>query len=757
MLHGGTIAVYPLQIYSSALIFSPRNSLVRRKFSLETSDWLTRYHPARDEWDSSLFESDGLFPTAFSSDGTLLAFTSSAGWPDLDLQVWNVDHGTLVYSMPVSAELTSVAFNPTATHIAFSGWDVSSDFSGSDTASEGSGSTDLEQGIDSTGICLWNLATDSIDHVLRGHTDGVQEIVFSPDGILLASTSYDHTAKIWDVHSGSLRCTLAGQSGFPDISFSSDSNMVAALLDNSILKIWDGRNGHTRSVEAFEEVGSFSEESSLTFALDGHLYAAKGSCVVICDVYQTAIQRRVVLMDLDIDLSGILRNKFSSDGSVFAVHVVEEQKVYLWRTADLSLCGIVSAVSGPVECKFELSTDGTYIAISDHTNIRVFEVASGNESVVLKSGYIEGTKFAPHANTMASGSTWSGPITLWDLSQTASPTDASVTEHAHQIVASTDKTSIIFTSSTSGSRKSSLNSINFGQDHAPPSIKCVEYEHSIEKVQLLPGSQLAFVSAHVEDGYTTGYLLDSGAWARTPIPPCETLSVSPSGSYLALAGLDHRIHIRHTSMQDFTVCPTGHRTAVQMIQFSPSDKQLVSVSTDGQVLLWDTQGHSGPVVLEYGPGQRVAKIREAVFSADENMLACAYWDYSGIRSSVQLWNLGTGEKSRRLDSGPSPCPSPYRMRTLSFSPDGRYLRTAEKTFDLSGLPTASLDLGTPMIVEHRALAWITWHGKRVLKLPLRYRYEKYHSHDNILAIGCKEGGIAFLEFDPQKLREALGI
>ncbi|THY39315.1 hypothetical protein D6C99_08678 [Aureobasidium pullulans] len=751
VLHGGTIAAYPLQIYSSALIFSPQNSLVRREFSLETPDWLTRYHPARGDWDLSFSEFDGLFPTAFSSNGILLAFTSLAGRSGRDLQVWNVDHGTLVYSMPVSARLTSVAFNPTATHVAFSGWDVSSDFSGSDTASEGSGSTDLEQGIDSTGICLWNLATDSIDHVLRGHTDGVQEIVFSPDGILLASTSYDHTAKIWDVHSGSLRCTLAGQSGFPDISFSSDSNMVAALLDNSILKIWDGRNGHTRSVEAFEEVGSFSEESSLTFALDGHLYAAKGSCVVICDVYQTAIQRRVVLMDLDIDLSGILRNKFSSDGSVFAVHVVEEQKVYLWRTADLSLCGIVSAVSGPVECKFELSTDGTYIAISDHTNIRVFEVASGNESVVLKSGYIEGTKFAPHANTMASGSTWCGPITLWDLSQTASPTDASVTEHAHQIVASTDKTSIIFTSSTSGSRKSSLNSINFGQDHAPPSIKCVEYEHSIEKVQLLPGSQLAFVSAHVEDGYTTGYLLDSGAWARTPIPPCETLSVSPSGSYLALAGLDHRIHIRHTSMQDFTVCPTGHCTAVQMIQFSPSDKQLVSVSTDGQVLLWDTQGQSAPVVLEYGPGQSISRIREGVFSADEKMLACAYWDHLGSRSSVQLWNLGTGEKSRRLDSGILD-----RLRTLSFSPDGRYLRTAETTFDLSKSPTASLDLGTPMIVDPYNV-WITWHGKRVLKLPEGYKHEQYYSHENILAIGCREGGVAFLEFDPQKLREALGI
>ncbi|TIA48295.1 hypothetical protein D6C79_04180 [Aureobasidium pullulans] len=691
VLHGGTIAVYPLQIYSSALIFSPRNSLVRRKFSLETSDWLTKYHPARDEWDSSLFESDGGFPAAFSSNGTLLAFTSFAGWPDRDLQVWNVDHGTLVYSMRLNAQLSSVAFDPTAAHIAFSIRDV-------DIACDEFNSTDPDRGIENACICIWNLATDSVDHVLRGHTEKVEKIVFSPNGTLLATTSSDHTAKIWDAHSGLLRCTLAGDSGIPEISFSSDSNMVASLLDNSALKIWDRRNDNIRSVVAFDEVGSFSEEASLAFALDDHLYAAKGSRLVICDVYQSAIQRRVELMDLDIDFSGILRNEFASDGSMFAVHAVEAQKVYLWRTADLSLCSVVSAVSDQYECKFELSNDGAYIAISDYTTIRVFEVTSGIERVVLNGDHIEGTKFAPHANTIASGSTRCGPITLWDISQMASPTDASVTEQVHQITASTDRTSIIFTSSTSDPRKSSLNLATFGQDHASPSIKCVEYGYPVDKVQLLPESQFVFVRADILEDHASGYPLESGAWAApTHIPPFETLTVSPSGFYLALAGIDHRIYIRHTSMQEFTVCLTGHHTPVRMIQFSPSDKQLVSVSTDGQVLLWDTEGQSAPVVLEYGLGQRISQIREGIFSADEKMLACAYWDHRLMapRPSVQLWILGTGERSRGLDSGWSY----QRMRTLSFSPDGRYLRTAEETFDLSKSPTASLDLGTPMIVD----------------------------------------------------------
>ena len=45
---------------------------------------------------------------------------------------------------------------------------------------------------------LWDPATGQHRTTLTGHTDWVRAVAFSPDGTLLATTSRDGTARLWE-------------------------------------------------------------------------------------------------------------------------------------------------------------------------------------------------------------------------------------------------------------------------------------------------------------------------------------------------------------------------------------------------------------------------------------------------------------------------------------------------------------------------------------------------------------------------------
>jgi len=57
-------------------------------------------------------------------------------------------------------------------------------------------------------IRLWNAETGECSRTLVGHKDGVTSVVFDPAGHTFASGSYDHTVKLWDAETGECLRTL---------------------------------------------------------------------------------------------------------------------------------------------------------------------------------------------------------------------------------------------------------------------------------------------------------------------------------------------------------------------------------------------------------------------------------------------------------------------------------------------------------------------------------------------------------------------
>ena len=77
---------------------------------------------------------------------------------------------------------------------------------------------------------------------LKGHTDGVNSVAFSPDGKMLASAGLSIT--LWDVATGKEQATLKGHRGLVNcVAYSPDGKTLASGGEDKTIKLWDVATG----------------------------------------------------------------------------------------------------------------------------------------------------------------------------------------------------------------------------------------------------------------------------------------------------------------------------------------------------------------------------------------------------------------------------------------------------------------------------------------------------------------------------------
>jgi WD40 repeat protein len=75
--------------------------------------------------------------------------------------------------------------------------------------------------------------------VLTAHTGQVEDIVYSPDGKLMATASIDHTVRIWDANTGRPLRTLQHPGPVDAVTFNPSGDRLATLDYAGTIRIWD--------------------------------------------------------------------------------------------------------------------------------------------------------------------------------------------------------------------------------------------------------------------------------------------------------------------------------------------------------------------------------------------------------------------------------------------------------------------------------------------------------------------------------------
>ena len=261
---------------------------------------------------------------------------------------------------------------------------------------------------------------------LEGHTDSISRIVFSPDGMTLASASGDRTIRLWDVATGTRQHTLSGhESWISSIAFSHNGLALASADSDGKIRLWDVTIGQYRVTLE----GHSSSVRSVAFSPDGKTLASASSDRTIRLWNATTGQYRVTLEGHSEDINSVA---FSPDGKTL-VSGSSDRTIRLWNATT----GFhKQTLTGHTRSIYDISfiRDGkTLVSKSDDGTIRLWDTATGQPKETFSvSNFSDLRNVSINSDgTMLAGISSNSRISLLDI---ATETEVvSLMEHTPEI------------------------------------------------------------------------------------------------------------------------------------------------------------------------------------------------------------------------------------------------------------------------------------------------------------------------------------
>ncbi|MCM3903865.1 MAG: WD40 repeat domain-containing protein [Pyrinomonadaceae bacterium] len=278
------------------------------------------------------------------------------------------------------------------------------------------------------GMKLFDLQTGNVNDLPTGadYQEGVDSLVLSRNGTLLAFRAGPATVKLLDTQSGTVKQTWDADSVGDAIerptsrfvlsvtrvlavAFSADGTTVAGESDHGEIKLWDQRTGEVKQHLSVEQ----GDPSLVAASLDGKSFAEVSQGKLLFWNANSDTKRIVPLPDPPT----VSALALSADGQMLALGTGTEVAL-LSPTGEVAkkLSGQAGSVS-----RLTFSKDGNMLAGADEDGtISIWKVASGRIEKQFRSiTEITALVFAPNGERLATAAS-DNTISLWNL-QTGLP------------------------------------------------------------------------------------------------------------------------------------------------------------------------------------------------------------------------------------------------------------------------------------------------------------------------------------------------
>jgi WD40 repeat protein/type II secretory pathway predicted ATPase ExeA len=272
-----------------------------------------------------------------------------------------------------------------------------------------------------------------LDRTLKGHSGWVTGVAFSPDGLRLASGSWDQTVKLWDVATGQGLGNIAGEiKGVEALAFSDDGRWLAAENSTNSVALWDATTGREiRTLPGNEPSGLLSRGNwvySIAFSPDSR-WLASGVDDKTVRLWEVKTGRAV--RDLPGFRRSVIYIAFSPNGRWLASGG-DSKTIEIWEVASGQEMRKLSGHKKDVYA-VAFSPDSRWLAsASGDKTVKLWDVLAGREvhTLVGHRNSVTSLAFSPDGRWLASGS-WDRTVKIWDV-QTGRE-EQTLAGHTHRV------------------------------------------------------------------------------------------------------------------------------------------------------------------------------------------------------------------------------------------------------------------------------------------------------------------------------------